>query len=118
MKGKNNKETSSLTTSHSVGHNDNSVNISSNLNGSHRQQLSFPDLTPIDSEKQCPRFTSILNRADGVGVGIEEMDSLQMEVERMLVNVIQRNRTLTVESIILENERNHDVSSLLVSNKT
>lgn len=76
--------------------------------------LSLPDITPIDSSKLCPRFTSILNRTDGVGVGIEEMDSLQMEVERMLVNVIQRNRSLTFETMLLDNDRGSDHSTILV----
>lgn len=76
--------------------------------------LSFPDVTPVDHEKLCPRFTSILNRADGVGVGIEEMDSLQMEIESLLVNVMQRNRLLKVESMILDSDKNE---TLLVRTK-
>lgn len=56
----------------------------------------------------------VLNRADGVGVGIEEMDSLQMEIESMLVNVMQRNRLLKVETMILDNDKS---DSLMVNQK-
>lgn len=107
MKGKNKDigGTTGAATAHGSGSN---MSVS-NSNTNNQQVLSYPDVTPIDTEKQCPRFTSILNRADGVGVGIEEMDSLQMEVERMLVNVIQRNRALTVESMILDSDPNESI---------
>ena len=67
-------------------------------------QLSFPDVTSYDHTKNCPRYTSVLNRADGDGVGIEEMDSLQMEIEALLVDAMQRTRNLKMELMILEEE--------------
>ncbi|CAF0755265.1 unnamed protein product [Brachionus calyciflorus] len=70
-----------------------------------RQELSFPNVSPLDHVKLCPRFTSILNRPDGDGVGIEEMDSLQMEIESLLVSVMQRNRLLKIETMILDNDK-------------
>lgn len=68
----------------------------------HSNQLSFPDVTPLDYHKMCPRFSSVLERADGVGVGIEEMDYLQMEIESLLVNIMQRSRQLKLETMILD----------------
>jgi transcriptional adapter 3 len=85
-------------------------------------QLSFPDVTSYDHLKSCPRYTSskslyifkktkwlincdyfqVLNRPDGDGVGIEEMDSLQMEIEALLVDAMQRTRNLKMELMILE----------------
>jgi hypothetical protein len=43
-----------------------------------------------------------LNRPDGDGIGIEEMDSLQMEIEALLVDAMQRTRNLKMELMILE----------------
>jgi hypothetical protein len=54
----------------------------------------------------------VLNREEGVGVGIEEMDTLQMEIECLLVNAIQRNRLLKMESMILDNDKSD--SSIIV----
>ncbi|RNA06121.1 transcriptional adapter 3 [Brachionus plicatilis] len=73
-----------------------------------KQELSFPDVTPLDHVKMCPRYTSVLNRPEGDGVGIEELDSLQMEIESLLVSVIQRNRQLKIETMILDNEKISD----------
>ena len=45
----------------------------------------------------------VLNRAAGDGVGIEEMDPLQMEMESLLVHAMQRTRLLKLETMILDN---------------
>lgn len=50
-------------------------------------------------------FILVLSRPDGEGVGIEELDNLQMEIESLLVSVMQRNRLLKMESMILENDK-------------
>ncbi len=57
----------------------------------------------------------VLKRQDGHGVGIEEMDSLQMEIESMLVNAMQRNRLLKIETMILDSEK---PESLTVSSQS
>ncbi len=49
----------------------------------------------------------VLNRAEGNGVGIEEIDTLQMEIESLLVNVMQRTRQLKIETMILD-DRNSE----------
>ena len=46
---------------------------------------------------------AVLNRPAGDGVGIEEMDSLQMEMESLLVHAMQRTRLLKLETMILDN---------------
>jgi transcriptional adapter 3 len=68
------------------------------------RNLSLPDVTIIDNLKQFPRYSSILERQDGEGVGIEEIDTLQMEIETLLVNALQRARTFQVELMILESK--------------
>lgn len=90
--------------------------------------LSFPDFIPFDHLKNCPRYTSILNRPEGNGVGIEEIDTLQMELESLLVNVMQRTRQLKLETMILDDwnsdktsesslSRIHSMSSPMPSEK-
>lgn len=71
-----------------------------------QNQLSFPDFVPFDHIKNCPRYNSILNRQEGDGVGIEEIDMLQMEIESILVNVMQRTRQLKIETMILDDWNN------------
>ena len=61
--------------------------------------------------------TEVLTRSDGEGVGIEEMDNLQMELETMLVNVMQRARQLKLESMILENLTGNDLKESLIVRK-
>lgn len=78
------------------------------------QSLSLPNVQPIDYQKSCPRYTSILNRPDGVGVGIEEMDSLQMEIESILVNVMQHTRSLKMETLVLDNWTSDKNDSILI----
>ena len=48
----------------------------------------------------------VLNRTEGDGVGIEEIDTLQMEIESLLVSVMQRNRQLKIETMILDDWNN------------
>lgn len=51
-------------------------------------------------------YRLVLNRNEGDLVGIEEIDTLQMEIESILVNVIQRNRQLKIETMILDDWNN------------
>jgi hypothetical protein len=60
-------------------------------------------------------YFKVLNRPDGDGVGIEEMDTLQMELESILVNVMQRTRSLKVETMVLDNWTSDKNDSILVS---
>ena len=101
--------------------------------GKGSNQLSFPDISSYDHLKNCPRYTSskdlnlfsinligvnkliwfkVLNRPDGDGVGIEEMDSLQMEIEALLVDSMQRTRNLKMELMILD-ELNNDKNEII-----
>jgi hypothetical protein len=47
-------------------------------------------------------------------VGIEEMDSLQMEIESLLVNAMQRNRMLKVETTVLDTEKPETLTVVLL----
>ncbi len=62
------------------------------------------------------KFYKVLNRPDGDGVGIEEMDTLQMELESILVNVMQRTRNLKMETMVLDNWTSDKNDSVLVRN--
>jgi transcriptional adapter 3 len=73
------------------------------------RNLSLPDVTTIDNVKQFPRYCSILERQNGEGVGIEEIDTLQMEIETLLVNALQRARSFQVELMVLENKAASDL---------
>jgi hypothetical protein len=56
-----------------------------------------------------------LTRPDGDGVGIEELDNLQMEIESLLVDAMQRTRTFKLQIMLLENG---DESVLVKSKST
>ena len=75
------------------------------------RELSLPTLKIVDYiDTAYPRFSAILERDSGQGIAIEEMDTLQMELEQMLVTIIQRARHLRVESQLLTN--NGDTSMM------
>lgn len=46
---------------------------------------------------------SVLLRQDGDGVGIEEIDNLQTELESLLVEAMQRTRKYKIEIMTIEN---------------
>ena len=78
------------------------------------RNLSLPDVNTVDNVKQFPRYSSILTRQDGEGVGIEEIDSLQTEIETLLGNALQRARAFQVELMVLEN-KTIDVTDFSIS---
>ncbi|CAG2180937.1 unnamed protein product, partial [Oppiella nova] len=66
--------------------------------------LQFLDFQVLDPSKQCPRFTSVVQRSeDESGIGAEDMDVLQLELESLLVSVVQRQRLLETEMESLTN---------------
>ena len=73
------------------------------------RNLSLPEISTIESIKQFPRYSSILERQNGEGVGIEELDTLQMEIETLLVNALQRARAFQIELLVLDNKAASDV---------
>ncbi|XP_023242315.1 transcriptional adapter 3-B-like [Centruroides sculpturatus] len=63
--------------------------------------LQFPDFTPIDHIRHCPRYSTVLQRNDEELVGIEDLDALQLEMETLLVSVTKRRHQLEQEMQIL-----------------
>ncbi|CAG2119818.1 unnamed protein product, partial [Medioppia subpectinata] len=59
--------------------------------------LQFLDFKAVDPNKQCPRFTSVVQRSEDEGIGSEDLDVLQLELESLLVSVVQRQRLLETE---------------------
>lgn len=76
--------------------------------------LQFPDLKPVDHVRNCPKYTHILNRHEDEGIMMEELDSLQMELERLLASASSRMRVLKSEIKVIadlnENKKDKKVS--------
>ena len=49
----------------------------------------------------CPRYTTVLQRTEDEGIGEDELDTMQLELENLLSNVSKRMRLL--ESALLCN---------------
>ena len=62
--------------------------------------LSFPLLKRADNDRMLPRYSAILNRTEEEGVGMEDLDALQLELEALLSAVVLRNRVLQVSLFI------------------
>lgn len=58
---------------------------------------SLPVLKSIDSARQLPRYCTILQRNAEEGIGMEDLDTLQLELETLLSSVVVRTRTLQEE---------------------
>lgn len=73
--------------------------------------LMYPDLEPIDHVTQCPKYTAILARSEEDGIGLEELDSVQSDLETLLANAGKRLKQLENEVQILQNwqEKNGNV---------
>jgi len=54
-----------------------------------------------DHAKYFPRFSAVLKRSDQDGVGMEDIDALQMELEAMLSSTVVRKITLKEELDVL-----------------
>ncbi|KAJ9584598.1 hypothetical protein L9F63_021068 [Diploptera punctata] len=65
--------------------------------------LSFPLLKTVDNDRMLPRYSAILNRTEEDGVGMEDLDALQLELEALLSAVVVRTRVLQEEIGILNN---------------
>ncbi|XP_077264420.1 transcriptional adaptor 3 [Temnothorax americanus] len=51
-------------------------------------------LKTVDNSRNLPRYTSILKRTAEEGIGMEDLDTLQLELETLLSAVVVRHRTL------------------------
>lgn len=65
--------------------------------------LSFPLLKTVDNDRMLPRYSAILNRTEDDGVGMEDLDALQLELEALLSAVVVRTRVLQEEIRVLSN---------------
>lgn len=63
--------------------------------------LSFPLLKTVDNGRMLPRYSAILNRTEDDGVGMEDLDALQLELEALLSAVVVRTRVLQVMLLYL-----------------
>lgn len=65
--------------------------------------LMFPELSLVDHSRMCPRYSLVLQRTDDSGIGVEEIDILQSELELLLASAAKRMRILASESNVLQN---------------
>ncbi|XP_061436479.1 transcriptional adapter 3-like isoform X1 [Lethenteron reissneri] len=63
--------------------------------------LEFHDFRAVEHTRQCPRYTAVLSRPAEDGVGPEELDTLQLELETLLAAASRRLRNLETEIQIL-----------------
>ncbi|KAI0237724.1 Transcriptional adapter 3-B [Lamellibrachia satsuma] len=63
--------------------------------------LQFPDLKPVEHQRLCPTYTTVLGRSEEDGVFIDELDMLQTETETLLAAAAKRMRHLEAEINIL-----------------
>nr|CAD7259387.1 unnamed protein product [Timema shepardi] len=61
------------------------------------KELSYPYIKVADNEHLFPRYFAVLNRSEEDGIGMEDMDALQLEMEAMLSAVVKRNYILNDE---------------------
>ncbi|GAB1602831.1 transcriptional adapter 3-like isoform X2 [Argonauta hians] len=65
--------------------------------------LQFPDLKPVDHSKSCPLYSSVLTRTQEEGIGGDEIDRLQTELETLLASAGKRLQLLQKEIQTLNN---------------
>lgn len=65
------------------------------------KEIPLPVLKMVDVEKHLQSYSSILQRSPDEGVGMEDLDKLQMELEMLLSNVVLRQRTLHSEIALI-----------------
>nr|CAD7204263.1 unnamed protein product [Timema douglasi] len=61
------------------------------------KELSYPYIKVADNEHLFPRYFAVLNRSEEDGIGMEDMDALQLEMEAMLSAIVKRNYILNDE---------------------
>ncbi|XP_059490807.1 transcriptional adapter 3 [Neocloeon triangulifer] len=77
--------------------------------------LSFPLVKISDNAKTLPRYTAILGRSEKEGISMEDLDTLQLELEVLLSAAAVRIRALQGEVGTMENqEEKKDKKSRIV----
>ena len=64
--------------------------------------LDFRKFDPVDAAK-APNYFNIFKKPPSEDIGMEDLDGLQLELETMLSNCVQRKKHLKEESDILGN---------------
>lgn len=65
--------------------------------------LKYYDFKPVEHVKLCPRYTAVLGRSEDDGIGIEELDTLQLELETLLSSASRRLRALEEQRQVMVN---------------
>jgi len=65
--------------------------------------LVFPDLSLVDHLKECPRYAQVLARETAPLISVEELDSIQADIEVLLAGVGKRLKLLNSEASLLNN---------------
>jgi len=65
--------------------------------------LRLPEFANVDHAKLVPRYTSVLRRSEHDGIGLEDVDTLQLELEALLSATVVRKFTLKEETKVLSN---------------
>ncbi|KAK7099026.1 transcriptional adapter 3-B-like [Littorina saxatilis] len=80
--------------------------------------LQFPDLTIVNHEEECKRYTAVLGRPTTESISIEELDPLQTDLELLLASVGRRLKLLESEIQILQNwQDKKDIKTPLIKGK-
>lgn len=64
--------------------------------------LKYYDFKPVEHTKVCPRYTAVLGRSEDDGIGIEELDTLQLELGTLLSSASRRLRALEEQRQVKE----------------
>lgn len=64
--------------------------------------LKYYDFKPVEHVKLCPRYTAVLGRSEDDGIGIEELDTLQLELETLLSSASRRLRALEEQRQVVD----------------
>lgn len=65
--------------------------------------LSFPTVAVPDHDQWVPRYHAVIRRNESDGVGMEDLDTFQLEMEAMLAASVVRKMTLNAELKVLNN---------------
>ncbi|XP_067005455.2 transcriptional adapter 3-B isoform X2 [Anabrus simplex] len=85
--------------------------------------LTYPLIKTNDNDRALPRYSAVLHRTEEEGVGMDDLDALQLELEALLSAVAVRSRVLQEELQVLSNaEEKHDkkgkISPLIPGKRT
>lgn len=78
--------------------------------------LQFHDFKSVDHLKVCPRYTAVLARSEDDGIGIEELDTLQLELETLLSSASRRLRVLEAETQVRGEPHRMEILSVMAPN--